>query len=444
MAVFPFVSCVKEQLDTPALYRPNSVSDTTATTYSIELIRVLSHEQLVKESSATVSGLVGEYASSLDPYQLEIDDLVYKLFNTRKYALCKDSVGADLHYKLYSIKYPGLTPDGRPTMLSGRVVVPYSKGRRPERIVLFNLPPFDVKISTPSQFTPPESILAADNAVCVLPDYYGFGATAGEPMPYIGNTYNAKCGVDMLLSAFDLLKDIGVELAPTYYTWMVGYSLSGAITLAEQRHIETQLTDAQQRMIRLKWSLCGAGPYNPELFLTHVLNADTLTDMSYVLLALQGFFNAHGHEMVPYTIADVLSPEAISNGYLDILSSTLVSNAQVQDMLQNNVGGNPRCIFSPQLYDTTSALSRRIRQLLALDCCNRNWQPKSKVALFHDVKDEVVPYCLTEETHRLFSESHNVSDIHHIKVIHNHLAGGFYFYLQSCLIPEPQLYKSYF
>lgn len=297
-------------------------------------------------------------------------------------------------FRAVSFAYPSVSPDGEPIMLSGLVTIPILQDNKPERMLIYHrlLAP-SYKIA-PSNSLPIEAVITADNTICVFPDYYGSGITEGCPTPYTALNYHARCAVDCALSALEIVKNEGIELADGFYAWNTGYSQGGGYALATQRYIETELPDSLERLINLRWSLCGGGIYEPDKLFGHfITKGDMGSTPSIYFQALRGVINGQKQIGDSLSIRDFLSENAIRLGLDSILETPddgFWDLAVKIDYLCDST--DPTDYFNPLISDTNSVLFKVLNEALVKDGCISDWSPQSTIILYHSENDQCVPF----------------------------------------------------
>jgi pimeloyl-ACP methyl ester carboxylesterase len=144
---------------------------------------------------------------------------------------------------------------------SGLLCVPSDKGDYP--LISFQNGTNTVNAYSPSEYPSNPSyqfveVIASMGYVVLIPDYPGFGESAGIPHPYLVKEPTVRSIVDMLFTAKEMdseeLPDITIKDA----VYLAGYSQGGWATLALHEALEKVYPDE----FNLKGSVCGAGPYD--------------------------------------------------------------------------------------------------------------------------------------------------------------------------------------
>lgn len=303
-------------------------------------------------------------------------------------------------FRVIAFTYPSVSPQGDTIMLSGLVSFPILDGNNIQRMLIFHRLTAVSNSIAPSNSTPIEAVLSADNTICVFPDYYGCGISEENPLPFVALNYHARCATECALAALDIVKENGVVLAPDFYTWNTGYSQGGGYALATQKYIENVLPDSQSRRINLRWSLCYGGIYSPaKLYKTAIVTGDMGNSPSVFLQSLRGLFVSHKDMLDSVTISDLLSEKAIESGLDSLLQTYDDGLFDLADRLDGrDRSRNPADYFCASALDTSSSLYKKVEAAFLMDECGKDWHPRSKVVFGHSKKDKTIPFQLTVHT----------------------------------------------
>ena len=302
-------------------------------------------------------------------------------------------------FRAVAFAYPSLSPTGEPVMLSGLVVIPLLGGNRPSGVLLYHRLLAASNTIAPSNSLPAEAALAADNTVCVFPDYYGCGTTEGEPLPFVAFNYHARCATQCLLAALDIVGDQGVAMADGFHTWNTGYSQGAGYALATQKYIETELPDSVARRLNLRWSFCGGGVYSPDRLFRHAIESGDLGSSPAVYLqSLRGMLHYDRAFADSIPLRALLSERAIHDGIDTLLLTRDDGLWELSSRIEGLDGiSSPADFFSSAVTDTSSELFRTVMKAFALDGCTSGWNPKAPIAFLHSQCDSLAPIRLTHD-----------------------------------------------
>ena len=140
-----------------------------------------------------------------------------------------------------------------------------------------------------------------DKCLVVAPDYLGYGSSVSTTHPYMCTTLTARNVVDGILAAMEYIvtqkNNLGksYRFASDYYTWNVGYSQGGAATLAVHKYLETEASQDVRDKIRLKKSICGAGPHLQTYMFDEMEQYDDMFYSLYIPFTIDGLMYTFGN-----------------------------------------------------------------------------------------------------------------------------------------------------
>lgn len=348
-------------------------------------------------------------------------------------------------FRAIAFEYPSVSPFGDTIMLSGLVTIPILNDNMPANIFVYHrIMASSYKIA-PSNSIPLESVLTADNTICVFPDYYGCGITEGEPFAYTALNYHARCATECILTALNIIKDEGIELDDNYFTWNAGYSQGGGYALATHRYIETSLPDSLSALINLKWSLCGGGIYSPvELFKSVLTKGDMGSTPAVYLKGLQSILYIHKECLGEIQMSDYFSCEALDMKLDSLLLDHDESLWEVID--GHNIiveKQDPHYYFSNMLLDTNSYLFKSTTTALKLDDCVTGWHPRSTVVFYHSKRDNCIPYRHALMVYSTLNDDNGSCFLWSPVINLGHAPTSVLFFAKLLRLREDKLYKKY-
>lgn len=316
------------------------------------------------------------------------------------------------------------TYNGKPIYLSGIVALPNDNDTIRE-IVISNHWTICSDAECPSESWPMDIALCATRrAMVVCADYYGYGLTATQVHPYLDALSTARHSTDCFRAAL-LLCNSHNTLATNYRTYNIGYSQGGAVALAVQRYIESNV--AIDSVARIEKTLCGAGPYDPVACYREYLNVDTLAYPIVVPMIIAGMKLSYPDMFENISESDFFSNEFNTAGISDSVKSKQYTAEQLNSLICNAVGAaTPRNIFSVASLDSTSVISQKLLEALELNNLTTGWIPKHRVQFFHSTADVVVPIINTQNALKAFGECPTDSAIIANMGTHNNAAMLFY------------------
>lgn len=305
-----------------------------------------------------------------------------------------DGIPVNLHSDRAIMKvnyvYPSVDPFGQPITLSGTILIPEEiwKGEaRSEGILMVNHYTKFHRDEAPTISNGElENMLLANplkpQYIIVESDFYGFGSTVRFPQAFMQGMVNARASLDGLLSARELLGQMGLEYGPLCFN--IGYSSGGFDALASQKLRDKEYAD----LISFDKTFSGGGPSDVrEAYRQYVITDSTAYNA--VPLLLMVCTNETQQLGIPYS--DVFQPY-ISNRIDELILSKAYSSWPVCD----SIGREKKVheILSETYCNLESPESQAIQELFAsFSLNNSDWtpDPSQRIYLFHSRGDDYVP-----------------------------------------------------
>lgn len=305
-----------------------------------------------------------------------------------------DGIPVNLHSDRAIMKvnyvYPSVDPFGQPITLSGTILIPEEiwKGEaRSEGILMVNHYTKFHRDEAPTISNGElENMLLANplkpQYIIVESDFYGFGSTVRFPQAFMQGMVNARASLDGLLSARELLGQMGLEYGPLCFN--IGYSSGGFDALASQKLRDKEYAD----LISFDKTFSGGGPSDVrEAYRQYVITDSTAYNA--VPLLLMVCTNETQQLGIPYS--DVFQPY-ISSRIDELILSKSYSSWPVCD----SIGREKKVheILSETYCNLESPESQAIQELFAsFSLNNSDWtpDPSQRIYLFHSRGDDYVP-----------------------------------------------------
>ena len=226
-------------------------------------------------------------------------------------------------------------------------------------------------------------LFATFGYVVAMPDYLGYGNSAGMVHPYVHANSLATATVDLLRASKTWMQTAGQT--HNGQVFLAGYSEGGYATLATQREMETSLATE----FTVTASVAGAGPYDMSATARGLLSGNTLAVPAYVgfvFKAYDTYYNAPS-QLGSYFQSSYVP---VVDSYFDGTHAGLAINAALGG---TNVGTSN--LFLPSFLSSflgsgEAALKARLAENDIYD-----WRPTAPTVLFHGPQDDVVPYANT-------------------------------------------------
>ncbi len=253
--------------------------------------------------------------------------------------------------------------------------------------------------------------MTSENAMVICPDYLGFGVSKGKNHPYMCSTLTARNVLDCYKAAMAWAKTVKSASGKTpvfkssYYTINIGYSQGGATALAFQKYLETEASLADRDLVKLRGSLCGAGPYDQGLVFDIYEDKAEMSYPAYLPYALMGLKETFGETIMRGIELEDCFTEKFNN--TNFMQTLLAKNTTIDDLNTAMINAGFKSfydILSPQFHDKNSALYRSVRK--ALDQSNLldgSWKPSLPITFYHYQEDEVVPYEESVKAEQVFA-----------------------------------------
>ncbi len=284
-------------------------------------------------------------------------------------------------YKKIVFSYPTRNVAGESVRASAIIVMPaeyYNADPKPEFdfTVLMNHGATTAKKNVPSHggnLADFEKLIAEKKAVGVAADYIGF-ESSGQIQAFAFGDVNARTSLQALICARKWLSSQG-------YSWKdklanVGYSQGGQTAMHVQKLVDTTSVYGS---INITKTFAGAGPYD--------INTTVNKSLSeYKPKALAPWVVWLGLISYNRLLKMGFDENSIFNDKSDIESKVL--------NLDYDGGVSPAAwsdSFKDGMLDESSALRKSISKKIAGYNCNFTPKPSSKILMFSDLNDDVVP-----------------------------------------------------
>jgi len=180
-------------------------------------------------------------------------------------------------------------------------------------------------------------------SIVIMPDFEGYGVSAGRVHPYLVQAATAQQVVDALTYGLQLYGQLNgayrtLPLADDWRCFSLGYSQGGAVALAAQRHIEQ---NGLSNQLHFRGSICGDGPYDLLATLRYYLDDDGTSydattvhrqdqvTLPFVLpMIMNGMLVGHP-AMSQHQLDDYFSQSFLDTGVIDWLNSKTMTNDDI-------------------------------------------------------------------------------------------------------------------
>lgn len=280
--------------------------------------------------------------------------------------------------------YKSYTADWEEVTLSGKVMLP--KGRRPKRMILVSHYTVCSNQEAPSNCFSLEGVLVKLGYGLVIPDYMGYGVSAGEVHPYLVMDQTARNVLDMYLAVRPWLKKAGME-PENDDIYLMGYSQGGATTMAVEYLIENEYSHPEDpERVQIHRVFAGGGPYDVKATYERFVNTDTASYPVAVPLVLQGMIKGN---KLNIRMEDLMQ-EWLCQRMDQWVNSKRFTSAQINRFINTRVTHE---LLTPEAMDQTSDnVAELYKAMTANSITAYNWVPKASIYIMHSMDDETVPY----------------------------------------------------
>ena len=283
-----------------------------------------------------------------------------------------------------SYTYLSEDPQGKPVELSALLYIPDAALNGTKALTGISLTSHGTIASNsecPTMKAQFEGVLGWRNYAIVMPDYYGFGASADRPQAYLDPETTARGNIDAYLAARQLLEDRNVVLPSRLFSF--GYSQGGFNSMANLKYV----SEHPELHISFEKVMCGGSPFDLELTWNAYTGGTFRNAIAFVPLSVVSI-NETQQLGIPY--GNLFKGELLHNWRNWILSKEYTLTA-----LNGLLGTRD---LAEVLNDDFMA-GRGDAHARVLAACRRcsltsGWTPPSgtKIILYHSNQDDTVPY----------------------------------------------------
>lgn len=247
------------------------------------------------------------------------------------------------------------------------------------------------------------ALYALMNHIVVSADLIGSGSSVQKPVNYICKHYAGINTVDAALVAQQMLMsgELGIETESPFPVYNEGYSQGGYDALAVHKYMVSDAPEYVRKMVPLRRSLCGGGPYNPRVTIESILNMDTYNYSAMIAGSLISLYRYHHRDFGGnYTLEEMFSDEAVDAGLISMIESKEVEQHKVNRYFNGLLGNKVENYFSDELLDPQNDLHKTIMEAAELEnLCEGEWcSNPGSLWFFHAEYDDLVPVDVLDYT----------------------------------------------
>ena len=285
----------------------------------------------------------------------------------------------------YKLTYE--TPDAAGDLVhaSGLVCLP-TTGSSNRPVISYQHGTIFLDSDAPSHLASFEGLIGAALAglgfISVLPDYLGYGDTAGMLHPYLHAETLASTTVNMNRAARAFFSDASINASSNGQLFLAGYSEGGYATLATQRLMEQSLSAE----FPVTASAPGAGPYDLTGTAAYVVALPNQVEPAFTAFILKVYDTLYNE---PSQVDYYFSPT-----YLAAIS-TIFSGAYNESQVSSALGGPgvaTTTLLNPVFVSSYLGSGEASIKSHIAENDRYNWALAVPTRLFHGTGDDIVPY----------------------------------------------------
>ena len=255
-----------------------------------------------------------------------------------------------LGYQFATIRYKSIDHYGNPIMLSTLVVWPYnnifpnpaadnviigchvtisSNAERPTNYINNSIMSDVGMLACCAKST---GLGASYENLVIIPDYQGYGATHGEPHPYLSQDLTARQVLDGVRAGIKYYEQ-SHKLEKGWKSVSTGYSQGGSVAMAVHRYIERNNLESE---FNFAGSVCGNGPYDPLATLQTYLNTGKYGKVYMPVSAAMMMYsmcNTNPRLMGKYSPKDFLTQKFLDTDMIKMIEEKQLNTDQIQEEL---------------------------------------------------------------------------------------------------------------
>ena len=293
-----------------------------------------------------------------------------------------------------SCSYPSIQPNGDTLLLSGTIILPYS--RELKGIILACHYTIGSNHEAPSRCCPFESIFTTKGYAVVMADYVGFGVSADRTHPYLYWQSAAKATIDLLNYVPDILTYYGYVSPREIITY--GYSEGGPVSLGVAQMVEQTLPD---------WTLnavyAGAGPYDVAMTYDICVEQDSVGIPCAIPMLIMG--TSAGYHL--NLKKEDFFQEPLLTHYEEWVESKRYTVNEIGALLQSNRLSQ---VMTASGRDKTQPETARFYHAMQQSAI-LGYLPDCQVYLFHSTEDDMVPFANSRRLqHTIYGNNENYAN----------------------------------
>lgn len=253
--------------------------------------------------------------------------------------------------------------------------------------------------------------LALKGYLVIEPNYIGFDVSADRIQTYLCHKLiarNAGEGLPIAITKFQENSKTKGKFVEGYGTYIIGYSQGGGNALALTRYLTVEAPEATKKVVNLKHTFCGGGPYDPFQTFEKWRTEDHMTLSALLPMVLYGHSEGHPEIYGDFPSLQPFFTEDYWNS--DVRKNVATRNGGLVDAMKYDPliadKSIPRGLIGPVVYTSKIASQaaltpgdphyNALKKSLEAEIIYADWTPKTPILFYHDERDNVVPSLNTD------------------------------------------------
>jgi hypothetical protein len=293
--------------------------------------------------------------------------------------------------KQVNFVYPSADPQGNPATLSAAMLIPediWNGYVKCDGIILGNhfTASRNNQAPTKGYFLLEGTFLSCPvklNYIFVESDFFGFGVTERYPQAFIQGTANGRASIDALLTARELLQDMGIDYGP--FLFNMGYSSGGFDAIATQKVRDMEYRDE----IWFDKTFAGGGPYDIGMSYKDYITTNKTAFMTGIALMVVA---TNETQKLGLDYADMFNPP-----FDEKLPAWVLDKKMHQFQLNDSImkyASTVSDLVAPAYANMSSPQAQELATTLNSLSLTTGWNPDAsqKLYIIHSRDDDYVPF----------------------------------------------------
>lgn len=297
--------------------------------------------------------------------------------------------GRNVPVSAISYTYWSTDPQGLPVKLSALLYVPDAALGGMKALTgmcLTNHGTIASKVQCPTEKAQFEGAFAWKNYAIVMPDYYGFGASADRPQGYLDAENTAHNSIDAYLAAVQMLEDRLVSIPDRLYSF--GYSQGGFNSMANLKYVSQH----PELGIQFEKVMCGGSPFDVEQTWNEYTHGTFRNSLAFVPMTL---VSINETKQLNIDYGNIFKGSLLDN-YREWILSKKYTTSEISRFLSPNPAA-PAVIADILHEDLISGQGAAFNALISVIksySLTSGWTPPAgtKIFIYHSRQDDTVPY----------------------------------------------------